>query len=248
MINYCCQPAACSSSIRNDSLDASLLITNGTYIFTANNCVKCGCDSANNWMSVPYSENLLPLISVPLSFFKGSDSGSPILTGRLQCQPSGLRPSNWSVCPSVQCEGTGLYIGNTSLVGCDGTTCAYAGYTSQAILTTISTDSTCPGISLTQMECQTFHLNSKLPFSLSWWHHNFTIVSLQGDILEFLIGIIVLSSVGYKQLRVIMHWRTACNFSFGTPCWSQFWSCKLSSIFAEDVFVTRTTWMLSDSL
>ncbi|KAK4752055.1 hypothetical protein SAY87_020853 [Trapa incisa] len=105
---------ACSSSIRNDSLDASLLVANGTYVFTANNCVRCSCDSANNWT--------------------------------LQCQPSELRPSNWSACPSMQCGGTGLYIGNSSLFGC-GRTCTYAGYTSQAILTTTSTDSTCLALS-----------------------------------------------------------------------------------------------------
>ncbi|KAI4318587.1 hypothetical protein MLD38_032269 [Melastoma candidum] len=40
---------ACTSSISNNSLDASLLVANGTYVFTANNCVKCSCGSADNW-------------------------------------------------------------------------------------------------------------------------------------------------------------------------------------------------------
>ncbi|VVA30043.1 PREDICTED: lysM domain-containing GPI-anchored [Prunus dulcis] len=40
---------ACSSSVSNNSLDAPLLVSNNTYVFTANNCVKCQCSSANNW-------------------------------------------------------------------------------------------------------------------------------------------------------------------------------------------------------
>ncbi|OMP06244.1 Peptidoglycan-binding Lysin subgroup [Corchorus capsularis] len=40
---------ACNSSIRSDSPDFPLLVANGTYVFTANNCVKCTCDAANNW-------------------------------------------------------------------------------------------------------------------------------------------------------------------------------------------------------
>ncbi|KAI3441167.1 uncharacterized protein J3R85_002404 [Psidium guajava] len=40
---------ACTSEISNESLDASLLVRNGSYAFTANNCVRCSCDSANNW-------------------------------------------------------------------------------------------------------------------------------------------------------------------------------------------------------
>ncbi|PQQ15636.1 lysM domain-containing GPI-anchored protein 2 [Prunus yedoensis var. nudiflora] len=40
---------ACSSSVSNNSLDAPLLVSNNTYVFTANNCVKCQCSSASNW-------------------------------------------------------------------------------------------------------------------------------------------------------------------------------------------------------
>ncbi|CAI0407751.1 unnamed protein product [Linum tenue] len=39
---------ACNSSIRSDSIDSQLLVANGTYVFTAHNCVQCKCDSANN--------------------------------------------------------------------------------------------------------------------------------------------------------------------------------------------------------
>ncbi|MBA0591839.1 hypothetical protein Gorai_008833, partial [Gossypium raimondii] len=37
------------SSISSDSFDFPLLAANGTYLFTANGCVKCMCDAANNW-------------------------------------------------------------------------------------------------------------------------------------------------------------------------------------------------------
>uniref|UniRef100_A0A1J3DKQ1 LysM domain-containing GPI-anchored protein 2 n=1 Tax=Noccaea caerulescens TaxID=107243 RepID=A0A1J3DKQ1_NOCCA len=40
---------ACSSSVRNDSLDAPLLLPNSSYFFTANNCIKCSCDASKNW-------------------------------------------------------------------------------------------------------------------------------------------------------------------------------------------------------
>ncbi|XP_038706424.1 lysM domain-containing GPI-anchored protein 2 isoform X1 [Tripterygium wilfordii] len=40
---------ACNSSIRTDSLDYPLLVSNGTYVHTANNCIMCKCDAANNW-------------------------------------------------------------------------------------------------------------------------------------------------------------------------------------------------------
>ncbi|KAJ1430492.1 LysM domain [Sesbania bispinosa] len=39
---------ACSSSVRNDSLDSPLLVPNATYVYTANECVKCKCDSNYN--------------------------------------------------------------------------------------------------------------------------------------------------------------------------------------------------------
>ena len=44
----CLKLAACSSSISSDSLDNSLLLSNGTYAITAYQCVKCRCDAANN--------------------------------------------------------------------------------------------------------------------------------------------------------------------------------------------------------
>ncbi|KZV51344.1 hypothetical protein F511_14128 [Dorcoceras hygrometricum] len=55
-------------------------------------------------------------------------------------------PTESKTCPSVQCEGPeNLYIGNATVFsGCNRTTCNYAGYNSQSILTTLASDSTCP--------------------------------------------------------------------------------------------------------
>ncbi|KAK6129428.1 hypothetical protein DH2020_036830 [Rehmannia glutinosa] len=38
--------STCSSMVNNNSLDYPLLVANGTYLFTANNCVRCKCDAA----------------------------------------------------------------------------------------------------------------------------------------------------------------------------------------------------------
>ncbi|KAG6712086.1 hypothetical protein I3842_05G087600 [Carya illinoinensis] len=40
---------ACSSNVNSSSLDYPFLLANGTYVYTAYNCVKCKCDSANNY-------------------------------------------------------------------------------------------------------------------------------------------------------------------------------------------------------
>uniref|UniRef100_A0A2N9FVY8 LysM domain-containing protein n=1 Tax=Fagus sylvatica TaxID=28930 RepID=A0A2N9FVY8_FAGSY len=42
---------SCTSSVNSSSLDYPLLVSNGTYVYTANSCVKCNCDSANNYTS-----------------------------------------------------------------------------------------------------------------------------------------------------------------------------------------------------
>ncbi|GMY05318.1 lysM domain-containing GPI-anchored protein 2 isoform X2 [Fagus crenata] len=108
---------ACTSSVNSSSLDYPLLVSNGTYVYTANSCVKCNCESANNYT--------------------------------LQCQPSGEKPSSnssWSTCPAVRCGGTNnLNLGDVAnSTTCDKTFCAYAGYTKDTILRTLSTESTCP--------------------------------------------------------------------------------------------------------
>ncbi|GLT96889.1 hypothetical protein SLE2022_144810 [Rubroshorea leprosula] len=103
---------ACNSSIKENSLDSSLLVPNGSYAITAGACVKCSCDFTD-WT--------------------------------LQCEPSQLNTtiSNWGACPSMQCES--LYIGNTTSLGnCNRSTCAYAGYDTKTIFTSLTTESTCP--------------------------------------------------------------------------------------------------------
>ncbi|KAK9987599.1 hypothetical protein SO802_027838 [Lithocarpus litseifolius] len=40
---------ACTSSVNSSSLDYPLLVSNGTYIYTANDCVNCKCSSVNNY-------------------------------------------------------------------------------------------------------------------------------------------------------------------------------------------------------
>lgn len=41
---------ACTSTVGNNSLDFPLLVPNGTYVYTATNCVRCTCNAANNWI------------------------------------------------------------------------------------------------------------------------------------------------------------------------------------------------------
>ncbi|RDX81079.1 LysM domain-containing GPI-anchored protein 2, partial [Mucuna pruriens] len=103
---------ACSSSVRNDSLDYPLLVASGTEAYTANDCVKCKCESSNN------------------------------LT--LQCEASQVKPSGWSICPSMECS-SNIFIGNiTSPTGsCNLTTCAYTGYTSHNISAQLVTQDIC---------------------------------------------------------------------------------------------------------
>uniref|UniRef100_A0A5B7AQU7 Putative lysM domain-containing GPI-anchored protein 2 n=1 Tax=Davidia involucrata TaxID=16924 RepID=A0A5B7AQU7_DAVIN len=128
---------ACTSMVNNTSLDYPLLVSNGTYVLTATNCVKCKCDAANNWT--------------------------------LQCEPSQLNSSSWQSCPVKQCQGTdSLYLGNTtSSSACNRTTCAYAGYNNQTILTTLAVESTCPVPD-----------NSALKFSLKGWNWNILLISI----------------------------------------------------------------------
>ncbi|XP_010489327.1 PREDICTED: lysM domain-containing GPI-anchored protein 2 [Camelina sativa] len=109
---------ACSSSVRNDSLDAPLLLSNNSYAFTANTCIKCSCDASKNWT----------LSCEPSSQVKPSNS-------------------TWATCPPSRCEGAeGLFLGNTTTTStsssCGPRTCAYAGYSKQTIFTVLTP--TCP--------------------------------------------------------------------------------------------------------
>ncbi|CAN6813449.1 unnamed protein product [Brassica oleracea] len=101
---------ACSSYVRNNSLDASsMLLPNGSYSITANDCISCSCDASKNWT--------------------------------LSCEASQLRPTTWPTCPPTRCPGgESLFLGNTTSTSCGPRSCAYAGYSNQTILTTLSPD------------------------------------------------------------------------------------------------------------
>ncbi|KAF7843330.1 G-type lectin S-receptor-like serine/threonine-protein kinase CES101 isoform X1 [Senna tora] len=65
----------------------------------------------------------------------------------LQCEPSHLKPTNWSTCPSMQCNiSSNMYIiGSTTHSGSHNVTfCAYSGYGNQTIFTTLATGVTLP--------------------------------------------------------------------------------------------------------
>uniref|UniRef100_A0A7N0UWG7 LysM domain-containing protein n=1 Tax=Kalanchoe fedtschenkoi TaxID=63787 RepID=A0A7N0UWG7_KALFE len=108
---------ACSSSIGSDSLDSPLLVSNGTYVYTANNCVRCNCQAANNY------------------------------TLQCKASGISVNGSGWATCPSMQCQAASrsLSLGEelmSSASACNQT-CAYAGFTNQTILTALVPDSTC---------------------------------------------------------------------------------------------------------
>ncbi|KAJ4715871.1 LysM domain-containing GPI-anchored protein like [Melia azedarach] len=105
---------ACNSSIRSDSLDNSLLVANGTYAVTADSCVKCSCDSANNTtLQCEPSQILRP------------------------------HKAKWDTCPAMQCESESLSLGNTTSNGCSQCTYAGYNETSiLTSLKTLSTCST----------------------------------------------------------------------------------------------------------
>ncbi|KAK9129272.1 hypothetical protein Sjap_009759 [Stephania japonica] len=106
---------ACASSISNQSRDSPLRLSNGTYAFTAHNCVQCKCDASNNYIL------------------------------QCDPSPPKTKLSDWSKCPSMICEGLGnSSIGDSMSSGnCQNTTCSYAGYNHTSILTTLTNISTC---------------------------------------------------------------------------------------------------------
>ncbi|EXB95407.1 LysM domain-containing GPI-anchored protein 2 [Morus notabilis] len=106
---------ACSSSVRTDSLDSPLLVPNGTYVLTAYRCVKCNCNSANNWVLQCEASQLNPT----------NWSTCP----STQCSDS----SSFSI------------VNTTSSTTCgSGTTCAYAGFNKTTIFTTQVQQPNCP--------------------------------------------------------------------------------------------------------
>ncbi|XP_030944155.1 lysM domain-containing GPI-anchored protein 2-like [Quercus lobata] len=107
---------ACTSNVNTSSLDYPLLVANGTYAYTANDCVNCKCSSLNNYILQCEASGLKP------------------------------SSKTWSTCPAVHCNGTSsLYLGNvTTSTNCNQTFCAYSGFNNKNIFTTLATESTCP--------------------------------------------------------------------------------------------------------
>lgn len=105
---------ACTSKIGNESLDASLLVPNGSYAFTANNCVQCSCDSANDWI----------LQCLPSEIATSSDLTCPLM----RCSDAdnlSIGNTTTTSCSVTTCSYAGYKRQNT-------------------ILTTLDTNSTCP--------------------------------------------------------------------------------------------------------
>ncbi|CAH8359188.1 unnamed protein product [Eruca vesicaria subsp. sativa] len=101
---------ACSSSVRNNSLDASsMLLPNGSYSITANDCIRCSCEASNNWTLSCEAAQLKP-------------------TTWPTCPPS--------QCQGAE----NLFLGNTTSTSCGPRSCTYAGYSNQTIFTTLSPD------------------------------------------------------------------------------------------------------------
>ncbi|KAF3434843.1 hypothetical protein FNV43_RR21930 [Rhamnella rubrinervis] len=115
---------ACSSSIRNDSFDHSLLLSNGTYALTAHQCVKCRCDAAKNMI----------LQCEPSQLNSTSWNSCP----STQCS-NDLYIGNSTSSVSL------------SSSACNATTCAYRGYNNATIFTSLVTDSSTCQVILKQL-------------------------------------------------------------------------------------------------
>ncbi|RZC45707.1 hypothetical protein C5167_038664 [Papaver somniferum] len=74
----------CTSMIRNTSADYPLLLSNGTYTFTANNCVKCSCDSSGKYWET---------FQEPKNWTLYCEEASP----------QKVKVSNWKECPTTEC-------------------------------------------------------------------------------------------------------------------------------------------------
>ncbi|XP_078440714.1 lysm domain GPI-anchored protein 2 precursor isoform X2 [Wolffia australiana] len=90
---------ACDSSIRGNAEDGSLRVANGSYAFTASDCVECGC-SASSWQLACKMSNL--------SSTNSSACRAPTCDVGMASRP--------------------LQLGEQVTVGCNSTRCHYAGY------------------------------------------------------------------------------------------------------------------------
>ncbi|CAL0324799.1 unnamed protein product [Lupinus luteus] len=104
---------ACSSNVRNDSLDFPLLVANATYIYTANNCVKCKCDSSNN--SILQCEPSSQFKPTKWSICPSTQCSSNLFIGNITSMDS---------CNSTACDYAGYTSKNISTVLANHSTCA----------------------------------------------------------------------------------------------------------------------------
>ncbi|KAI3947763.1 hypothetical protein MKX01_034428 [Papaver californicum] len=123
----------CTSMIRNTSSDYPLLLSNGTYTFTANNCVKCSCDSGSKYWE---------LFEEPKNW-----------TLYCEASPPEVKVRNWKECPETMCvkeielgDNWGVPLGRsiyaTRCSDIEGKhnewSCAYTGYNSRPQTLSIS--------------------------------------------------------------------------------------------------------------
>uniref|UniRef100_A0A0E0IN86 LysM domain-containing protein n=1 Tax=Oryza nivara TaxID=4536 RepID=A0A0E0IN86_ORYNI len=90
---------ACSSAISSTAIDRNLLVPNGSYILTANNCIMCGC-SSYTWQL-----DCQPTQGISSSFCPASKCGDMFL-GNTTTSPT-------SSCESTACSYAG-YTNSTS--------------------------------------------------------------------------------------------------------------------------------------
>ncbi|XP_024991150.1 lysM domain-containing GPI-anchored protein 2 [Cynara cardunculus var. scolymus] len=80
----------CTSMVTSNSTDYPLLVPNGTSIYTANNCVRCKCNAANNWILQCESSGLtLPRgQTCPLTLCEGTSVSLGNITSGPGCNRS----------------------------------------------------------------------------------------------------------------------------------------------------------------
>ncbi|WJX52779.1 hypothetical protein P8452_38851 [Trifolium repens] len=103
----------CNSSVKSDSLDFPLLVPNGTYFYTANECVKCKCDSTNNFLLQCDPSNQKPINK--WSVCPSTRCSGSVLIGNTTSTDS---------CSRTVCDYTGYTSSNISTALVTQNTCA----------------------------------------------------------------------------------------------------------------------------
>ncbi|CAL0306066.1 unnamed protein product [Lupinus luteus] len=106
---------ACSSNVKNNSLDYPFLVANATYIYTANNCIKCMCDSTNNFkLECEASSEFKP---TNWSICPSTQCSSNVFIGNITAKDS---------CNQTICDYAGYTSNNISTILETHSTCAAA--------------------------------------------------------------------------------------------------------------------------